>query len=228
MPDDILDNVKKLLDAEVGDTKILEQIKRAAENNEVISNYERNYVAKLSEQHLKPPEPEPELEPEIETPVESIHEEISVEKEQMEKIEQVTPTQTIVELKPTYFRNKKFMMIGGGSALAIIILVAIGASGIENFGTGLNLEIDKSSYNSGDIISLSGNSKTTFGNTISLSIENSYGEQIWSENLKIKDNGTFSTLLIAGGTGWEDSGTYSIKAEHGSEQSEITFSFNNS
>ncbi|KAG2472446.1 MAG: hypothetical protein NPMRTH4_2010013 [Nitrosopumilales archaeon] len=228
MSDDILDNVKKLLDAEVGDIKILEQIKRAAENNEVISNYERNYVAKLSEQHLKPPEPEPELEPEIETPVESIQEEISVEKEQMEKIEQVTPTQTIVELKPTYFRNKKFMMIGGGAALAIIILVAIGASGIENFGTGLNLEIDKSSYNSGDIISLSGNSKTTLGSTISLFIENSDGEQIWSEDLKIKDNGTFSTLLIAGGTGWEGSGTYSIKAEHGSEQLEITFSFNNS
>ncbi len=228
MSDDILDNVKKLLDAEVGDIKILEQIKRAAENNEVISNYERNYVAKLSEQHLKPPEPELELEPEIETPVESIKEEISVEKEQMEKIEQVTPTQTIVELKPTYFRNKKFMMIGGGAALAIIILVAIGASGIENFGTGLNLEIDKSSYNSGDIISLSGNSKTTLGSTISLFIENSDGEQIWSEDLKIKDNGTFSTLLIAGGTGWEGSGTYSIKAEHGSEQLEITFSFNNS
>ncbi len=228
MSDDILDNVKKLLDAEVGDIKILEQIKRAAENNEVISNYERNYVAKVSEQHLKPPEPELELEPEIETPVESIKEEISVEKEQMEKIEQVTPTQTIVQLKHMDFRNKKFMMIGGGAALAIIILVAIGASGIENFGTGLNLEIDKSSYNSGDIISLSGNSKTTLGSTISLFIENSDGEQIWSEDLKIKDNGTFSTLLIAGGTGWEGSGTYSIKAEHGSEQLEITFSFNNS
>jgi hypothetical protein len=227
MPNDILDNIKKLLDAEVGDIKILEQIKRAAENNEVISNYERNYVAKLAEQHLKPPEPELELEPEIETPVESIQEQISVEKEQMEKIEQVTPTQTIVELKPTNFRNKKFMMIGGGAALAIIILVAIATSGIENFGTGLNLDIDKSSYNRGDIISLSGNSKTTFGNTISLSIENSDGEQIWSEDLRIKDNGTFSTLLIAGGAGWEDSGTYSIKAEHGSEESEITFSFNN-
>ncbi len=225
MSEDILDNVKKLLDAEVGDIKILEQIKRASENNEVISNYERNYVAKLAEQHLKPPEPELELEPEIETPVESIQEQISVEKEQMEKIEQVTPTQTIVELKPTNFRNKKFMMIGGGAALAIIILVAIATSGIENFGTGLNLDIDKSSYDRGDIISLSGNSKTTFGNTISLSIENSDGEQIWSEDLRIKDNGTFSTLLIAGGAGWEDSGTYSIKAEHGSEESEITFSF---
>jgi len=227
MPDDILDNVKKLLDAEVGDIKILEQIKRAAENNEVISNYERNYVAKLSEQHLKSLEPEPELEPEIETPVESIQEEISIEKEQMEKIEQVTPTQTIVELKPTYFRNKKFMMIGGGAALAIIILVAVGLSGIENFGTELNLEIDKSSYDSSDIISVSGNLKTISGNSIRLSIENSDGEQIWFEDLKIKDNGTFSTLLIAGGTGWEDSGTYSIKAEHGSERSEITFSFNN-
>jgi hypothetical protein len=226
MPDDILEKIKKVLEAEIGDLKILEQIKRAAENHEVISNSERNYVENLIEQ-IKPPEQEPELEPEIETPVQSTQEEISVEKEQIEKIEQETPTQTIVELKPTNFKNKKFMMISGGAALAVIIAVAIGLGGIPDLSTGLSIDIDQSSYSSGDIISVSGKSQTSFGDTISLSITNSDDEQIWSEDLKIKDNGTFSTLLIAGGIGWEESGTYSLKVEHGSEESEITFSFNN-
>ena len=231
MPENIMDDVKKLLDAEVGEKRILQQIKRAAENNEVISNYERNYVAKLVEQHLKPPEPEPELE----LPLEPTQEETSVEKEQMEKIEQETTTQTILELKPTGYKNKKLLIGGGAAALVLIIVVAVGASGILDLGlgvstptqtiTGLTLDTDQSSYDNGDIISILGASKATFGNTISLSIENAGGELIWDEDLKIKDSGAFSTLLIAGGPGWENSGTYTLKAEHGSEDNKVTFSF---
>ncbi len=231
MPDNIIDDVKKLLDAEIGEKRILQQIKRAAENNEVISNYERNYVAKLVEQHLKPPEPEPELE----RPLEPTQEETSVEKERMEKIEQETTTQTILELKPTGYKNKKLLIGGGVAVLALIIVVAIGASGIIDLGpgistptqtiTGLTLDTDQSSYDQGDIISILGTSKTTFGNTISLSIENAGGELIWDEDLKIKASGVFSTLLIAGGPGWENSGTYTLKAEHGSEDNTVRFSF---
>ena len=51
MPDTILDDVKALLDKEFGDKRILEQIQRAAQNDEVISNFERNYVRKLAEKH---------------------------------------------------------------------------------------------------------------------------------------------------------------------------------
>ncbi len=61
MPDEILDNVKELLNKEIGDKKVLEQIKRAAENNEAISNYERNYVRKLIDDLRKPTEPEIEI-----------------------------------------------------------------------------------------------------------------------------------------------------------------------
>jgi hypothetical protein len=52
MPDPILDDVQALLDKEFGDKRILEQILRAAQNDEVISNFERNYVRKLGEKHL--------------------------------------------------------------------------------------------------------------------------------------------------------------------------------
>jgi len=54
MVDAILDDVKELLLNEQGDAKILERIKRAAENDEVISVYERDYVNDLVEKYLRP------------------------------------------------------------------------------------------------------------------------------------------------------------------------------
>jgi hypothetical protein len=93
MPEDILDNVKELLNKELGDKKVLEQIKRAAENNEAISNYERNYVAKLIQEIRKPPEPEVEIIPEK-------TEGISQPPEQVATIVPQLQTSTIVTHKP--------------------------------------------------------------------------------------------------------------------------------
>ena len=75
MTDMLLDDVNSLLDGDFGDDRILKQISRACKNNEVISNYERNYVQKLAEQHLgkkplinkKPETITPEI-PKIEIP----------------------------------------------------------------------------------------------------------------------------------------------------------------
>ena len=53
MNDDLLLNdVNSLLDGDFGDDRILKQIARACKNNEVISNYERNYVQNLVEQYF--------------------------------------------------------------------------------------------------------------------------------------------------------------------------------
>jgi len=229
MSDPILDDVKKLLDAEVGDKSVLEQIKRAAENNEVISNYERNYVAKLIDEHFKAPELESEQEPSVET----TQEEITTTKEQMTKIVEDISTPTLIESKPQILKNTKIMVGGGVIAVAIIVAVAMGLSGIQDLGpvaspiTGLTLNFDQLSYNRGDIISISGKSKTSLDNSISLSIENEEAELIWAENVALKDSGAFSTLAIAGGPGWEKSGTYKLMAEHGSEKKEISFNFKN-
>jgi len=104
--------------------------------------------------------------------------------------------------------------------------IDVGPGGSTPMSSGL-LDLDQSSYDKGDIISISGKSKTSLGNTISLSIENAGGELIWAEDIKIKDSGEYSTLAIAGGPGWENSGTYTLKMEHGSEDEQITFSFKN-
>lgn len=225
MPEDILDNVKELLNKEIGDKKVLEQIKRAAENNEAISNYERNYVRKLIDDLRKPPEPEIEIPPEKPT-------EISQPQEQVATIPSQLQTSTIVTHKPRDKTNIKVIIGGAAIAVAIIVAVVLGTDGIDvgpggfipTPSSGL-LDLDQSSYNEGDIISVSGKSKTSLGNTISLSIENANGELIWTEDIRIKDSGEYSTLVIAGGPGWENSGTYTLKMKHGSEETQITFSF---
>ena len=61
--------------------------------------------------------------------------------------------------------------------------------------------------------------------SIELSIENSDGEKIWNEYVKPKDGGQFSTLLIAGGGGWENDGVYTLKAKQSDLTNEIMFNF---
>ena len=62
----LLHDVQRLMDIGFGDDRILRQIYRACKNNEAISNYERNYVRTLVDEHLTKsaqiPEPEPEKE----------------------------------------------------------------------------------------------------------------------------------------------------------------------
>lgn len=227
MPDDILDNVKELLNKEMGDKKVLEQIKRAAENNEAISNYEKNYIRKLIDELRKPPEPEIEIPPEKPA-------EISPPQEQTSSVISQLQTSTIVTHRPRDKTNIKVIIGSAAIAIAVIVAIVLGTNGID-VGSGSSittpssglLDLDKSSYNKGDIISISGKSKSSLGNTISLSIENSDGELVWAEDIKIKGNGEYSTLAIAGGPGWENSGTYTLKMKHGNEDEQITFSFKN-
>lgn len=53
MAEAMIDDVKKLLDGDFGDDRILKDIYRACKNGEVISNYERKYVRDLAERYLK-------------------------------------------------------------------------------------------------------------------------------------------------------------------------------
>jgi len=234
MTDPIIEDVKKLLDAEIGEKRILQQIKRAAENEEVISNYERNYVSQLMEAHFKPTEPETI----IEYKSEPVQQKISETKQQFVKAKEETipPKKPFFESKiQSQMTNKRAFGIGV-IALAIILIVGISISGIQitptettssSQSSTLTIETDQSSYSKGDIISISGNSKPSLGNTIILTIENSNGELIWAEDIKIKQSGIYSTLAIAGGEGWEKSGTYTLKVAHGNLNEKITFSFKN-
>src|SRR3989304_6179075 len=73
----------------------------------------------------------------------------------------------------------------------------------------LSIQTDLSAYQKGDIISISGTSNAS--GKINLSIENQEGQLVWSEQISVKSDGRFSTLAIAGGSGWDKSGTFTIK-----------------
>jgi len=230
MTDPLLDDVKALLDKDFGDDRILKQICRACENNEVISNYERNYVQKLAEKHLgKKPEftqtphiEEKQVVPDVVIP-------------EIKPVQQTQSFQTEVpQISYSKPKNKKIVFGIGSFALVIIIAAAIAFSGITdgttNFGTptnnasiSLTIQTDLESYNKKDLISISGVSDTT-GN-VNLSIENQNNELVWAEQVSLKSDGRFSTLAIAGGPGWEKSGTYTIKVDNGKETKSDTFSF---
>ncbi len=229
MTNPLLDDVKALLDEAFGDDRILKQICRACENNEVISNYERNYVRQLAEKHLG-------RKPEF-TPTPSIAEKPSVPDVLIPEIQSIQQTQSLQTEVPLIFysksKNKKIMFGIGGLALVIIIAAAVSFNGLptgttintpsNNAPISLSLQTDLESYNKKDLISISGVSTST--GTVNLSIKNQNNELVWAEQISLKSDGQFSTLAIAGGSGWEKSGTYTITVDDGKEIKSNTFSF---
>ena len=224
MTDPILDDVLALIDKEFGDKRILEQILRAAQNNEVISNFERNYVRKLAEKHLgKKPLVEKKIPDVVIPPTPTI--EISQTLQTLSKPPKITKSNS---------KNTKVILGVGVAALVVIIAVA-SIGGIGDLSPSIidpnqntsesSIQTDLSSYQKGDIISISGNSNLPLGDQVNLSIENSNNDLVWSEQVNVKSDGQFTTLTFAGGPGWEKSGTFTIKADNNSEKIENTFSF---
>jgi hypothetical protein len=229
MTDPLIDDVKDLLDKEKGDERILKQICRACENNEVISNYERNYVRNLAEKYLSRVPLEENQHAEEQSVIPDV---IFPHTTSNQKIEtsQITSTQ-IVKLKS---KNTKMLLGIGGAIFAIIIIIGISlsvGSNIEfgdsqipiNSSSTLSIQTDLSTYQKGDIISISGVSNTP--GKINVSIENQDGQLVWSEQISVKNDGRFSTLAIAGGSGWDKSGTFTIKVENHLETESKAFSF---
>ena len=229
MVDSLLDDVKALLDKDFGDDRILKQICRACENNEVISNYERNYVRQLAEKHLG-------RKPEF-TPTPSVAEKSLVPDVPIPEIQSIQQTQSFQTQVPrisySKSKNKKIMFGIGGLALVIIIAIAVSFNGLptgttintpsDNTPISLSIQTDLESYDKKDLISISGVSTST--GTVNLSIKNQNNELVWAEQISLKSDGRFSTLAIAGGSGWEKSGTYTITVDDGKEIKSNTFSF---
>ena len=227
MNDSLIDDVKALLDKDFGDDRILKQICRACENDEVISNYERNYVKKLAEKYLGR---RPEID-QIKTP----DERPTVPDVVMPTTQSLTKTQALhssSRVSSSNSKNSKMMLGIGGVVLGIIIIVAISVNGIpstsvktstDTIPITLSIQTDLLSYGKNDIISISGMSDVS-GN-VHISIENQSDVLIWEEQLSLRNDGTYSTLSIAGGSGWENFGTYTIKVDNGVEIKSNTFSF---
>jgi hypothetical protein len=127
------------------------------------------------------------------------------------------------------------LIISIAIAAAVAIIAIIGFSAMNQGGVTdsvvsstpnnpLLINIDQSTYQKADIISISGDTNS-HSKSVELSIENSNGVKIWSESITPKNNGVFSTLIIAGGGGWEDGGDYLLKAVQGDLKNEAKFKF---
>ena len=220
----LLDDVNSLLDGDFGDDRILKQIARACKNNEVISNYERNYVQKLAEQHLGK-KPLSNKKPETITP--------EIPKIEIPKPEPLVTTQLSQPTNNLKSKNSKLFLGFGGIAVVIIIAAAFLLSNnidssqsniVSEIKIKLSVQTDLSSYSKSDLISINGVSQNS--NIVNLSILNQNNDLVWAEQVSVKSDGGYSTLAIADGEGWENSGTYNIKVEDGTEIKSIKFTFN--
>ena len=228
MTDPLLDDVKALLNKDFGDDRILKQICRACERNEVISNYERNYVRKLAEKHLgKKPEfvQTPSVEKQFVVPDVIIPETQNTPQSQTFQVE----SPRISNSNP---KNKK-IFLGVGIIALVIVITSIAlfseiTGGIVDddvpaITASFLVKTDLTSYNKKDLISISGISDTS--GTVNILIENPNNELVWTEEVLLKNDGQFSTLTIAGGPGWDSSGTYTIKVDNGIDTKSSTFLF---
>ena len=218
----LLDDVNSLLDGDFGDDRILKQIARACKNNEVISNYERNYVQKLAEQNLGK-KPLTTKKPETITP--------EIPKIEIPKPEPLVTTQLSQPSNNSKTKNSKLFLGFGGIAVVIIIAAAfLLSNNIDSSPPNviseieLSIQTDLSSYSKSDLISINGVSQNS--KIVNLSIFNPNNELVWAEQVSVKSDGRYSTLAIADGEGWKNSGNYDLKVNNGLETKSKFFTFN--
>ena len=203
-----------------GDVKKLREIRDTIRHDNFITTEDKNYVESLITMHLK------------NQPLDK-----SLSRKQPDtKIKlQPKPTLSSPDLKNNFtfsFSSNKKLGILGGVAAAIAIIVIVGFTAINTpidstvsstTDNPLLVNIDQTTYQRADIISISGNSKSASTQSVELSIENTNGVKIWKEIINPKNDGQFSTLIIAGGGGWENNGVYTLKAVQDDLASKIEF-----
>ena len=202
-----------------GDVKKLREIRDTIRHDNFITAEDKNYVESLITMHLK------------NQPLDK-----SVSRKQPDtKIKlQPKPTLSSPDLKNNFtfsFSSNKKLGILGGVAAAIAIIVIVGFTAINTpidstasstTDNPLLVNIDQTTYQRADIISISGDTNS-YTKSVELSIENTNGVKIWKEIINPKNDGQFSTLIIAGGGGWENNGVYTLKAVQDDLASEIEF-----
>jgi len=202
-----------------GDVKKLREIRDTVRHDNFITTEDKNYIESLITMHLK------------NQPLDK-----SLSRKQPDtKIKlQPKPTLSSPDLKNNFtfnFSSNKKLGILGGVAAAIAIIVIVGFTAINTpidstvsstASNPLLVNIDQTTYQRADIISISGDTNS-YTKSVELSIENTNGVKIWKEIINPKNDGQFSTLIIAGGAGWENNGVYTLKAVQDDLASKIEF-----
>ena len=189
-----------------GDVKKLREIRDTIRHDNFITTDNKNYVESLITMYLK------------NQPLDkSLSRQQSVTKIKLQSKPTTSSSDSKNNFTVSFSPNKKLGVLAGVAA-AIAIIVIVGFTGTTDSVVSttitepLLVNVDQTTYQRADIISITGNSKATGTQSVELSIENANGVKIWNENINLKNDGQFSTLVIAGGGGWEDDGSYTLKA----------------
>lgn len=225
------DDIDALLRSGHGDLSRLNKIKAEFASTKLVSLDDRKYVESLVSRYLQIPIDTPRQEKPIE-----------------EKTRIVPPPPpprnppTLLEVKQQKPKEKPIPKLDGKIKLRNVVIAVCAVvfavlavsfvamnqdqdSGILTPSSGKNFEIDASSYVRGDVISISG--KTTDSTSIvKLAITNPSGKEIWGETVTVKPSHAFSTLLIAGGDGWEQAGKYTVTVTYSGTTNSLSFDFN--
>jgi len=206
-----------------GDVKKLREIRDTVRHDNFITTDNKNYVESLITMYLK------------NQPFnKSLSSQRPVTKIKLQSKPTTSSSDSKSNVAVSFSPNKKLGVLAGVvAAIAIIVIVGFSAtnqtdiidSTLSSISEPLLVNVDQTTYQRADIISISGNSKSASTQSVELSIENTNGVKIWNENINLKNDGKFSTLVIAGGGGWENGGTYTLKAEQGDLANKIEFKF---
>ena len=198
-----------------GDVKKLREIKDTIRHDNFITTNDKKYVESLITIHLKN---------------QSLDKPLSHQQTDAKIQLQSKPTSNILDstnnIASNFSSNKKLgILVGVAAAIAIIVIVGFTATDFTPSSTVSNpllVNVDQTTYQDADIISITGD---TAANAVSIqiSIENTSGVKIWNEIINPKKDGKFSTLVIAGGGGWENDGVYTLKAMQDDLVEEIEF-----
>ena len=203
-----------------GDKNKLRNIRETIKHDNFITTNDKKYVSSLITKYLRN---------------QPLEESDSFEEDYVDEVES-TPQKLVSKGQPkTSLSVNTKLVIPIAIAAAVAIIAVIGFSAMNQSGVTdpvisstpnnpLLINIDQSTYQKADIISISGDTNS-HNKSVELSIENSNGVKIWSENITPKNNGIFSTLIIAGGGGWENGGDYLLKAVQGDLKNEAKFKF---
>ena len=206
-----------------GDVKKLRQIRDTIRHDNFITTNDKNYVESLITTYLK------------NQPLEKpSHRKQSNVKSKLQQKTTVDNSYSKNDSVSSFSSTKKLSVFAGIAAV-IAVIVIVGFTTINqtdiidskinsNQSEPLIINVDQTVYKKADIISISGDALSN-AKLVKLSIEDTEGIKIWSESINPKNDGKFSTLVIAGGGGWENNGSYTLIAEQDDSSKKIVFKF---
>jgi hypothetical protein len=221
------DDIDALLKSGHGDYGRLSRIKADFEAKKLVTIDDRRYVEGLVARYLQPSIqtekterivkiPEKRIVPPPPPPKNPVVSEMKYQKPVVEKpIEKINGG-----------KKMKNIVISIASVVFAVLIISVVAMNQDMItvgpGAAKAVETDQMSYAKGDIVSISGNAESAVAE---LAISDPDGQQIWTEIVKVKSDGKFSTLVIAGGSGWEKAGKYTVTSAADGKVEKTVFDF---